>query len=98
LRLASTFVIPFSLYKESETDLTQPSHVIGTAKRVCFKFHQPPPILYGLGRVLCCEYCEAQGKGEGERRDVTAENKGIALTDLERGCDGHIVTQVCIRQ
>jgi hypothetical protein len=33
-RLPSTFLIPPSLYKESETALIQPSHDSGTAKRV----------------------------------------------------------------
>lgn len=36
-RLPSTFLIPPSLYKESETALIQPSHDSGTAKRVCFQ-------------------------------------------------------------
>lgn len=34
LRSASTLVMPPSLYKESETSLTQLSHVMGTAKTV----------------------------------------------------------------
>lgn len=32
---------PLILDKDSETALTQPSHVMGTEKRVCFNCHQP---------------------------------------------------------
>lgn len=37
-RLASTLLMPLSWWRAPETSLTQLSHVMGTAKTVCFMF------------------------------------------------------------
>lgn len=40
LTFGSTLVIPGSLFRALEMSLAQPSQVMGTAKSVCFRFHQ----------------------------------------------------------
>ena len=57
---ASTLMMPGSLCRASEMSLAQLSQVMGTAKSVCFRFHQPefPSLL-----LVHAKKCKTSTKG-----------------------------------